>query len=147
MKYDFFIAGRWRNEGIVREVLETVRASGNTAYCFIENDYKGEKVEFITGKDADKFMQESEVLAQDDKLIKKIFETDMNAELHSQNFLLVFPAGISSHIEAGVAYGAGKKCYAVGIPEKTEPLYTVFETIFPDVQSLKAWLNNSNNTL
>ena len=132
---------------MVREVLETVRASGNTAYCFIENDYKGEKVEFIAGNDADEFMQKSEVLPQDDALIRKIFEADMNAELDSQNFLLVFPAGISSHIEAGVAYGAGKKCYAVGTPEKTEPLYTVFETIFPDVQSLKSWLENSKNAI
>ena len=27
------------------------------------------------------------------------------------------------------AYGMGKKCYAVGIPEKTETLYCIFEKI------------------
>lgn len=143
MKYDFFIAGRWRNEAMVREVLEAVRASGKTAYCFIENAYKGEKVEFISGQDADVFMTKSEMLAQNDALIYKIFETDMKAELNSENFLLVFPAGISSHIEAGVAYGAGKKCYAIGKPEKTEPLYSVFEEIFSDVSSLASWLDGS----
>lgn len=143
MKYDFFIAGRWRNEATVREVLNAVRANGKTAYCFIENDYKGEKIEFTAGQDADIFMKKSEALSQNDTLIKKIFETDMKAELNSDNFILVFPAGVSSHIESGVAYGAGKKCYAVGAPEKTEPLYVIFEKIFPDVTSLSTWLEAS----
>lgn len=143
MKYDFFIAGRWRNETMVRQVLEAVRASGKTAYCFIENDYKGEKVEFISGQNADTFMKQSESLSQDDALIQKIFETDMKAESASDNFILVFPAGTSSHIEAGVAYGVGKKCYAVGTPEKTESLYMIFDKIFNDVADLSAWLNNS----
>lgn len=90
--YDFFIAGRWRN-----------------AYCFIENEYPGEKVEFHIDGDADEFMKRSEELAQDDPLIRKIFKLDMDAERAAENFLLVLPAGIAGHIEAGVAYGLGKK--------------------------------------
>lgn len=145
MKYDFFVAGRWRNETMVREVLEVVRASGKTAYCFIENEYKGEKVEFKAHQDPDVFMKMSEALSQNDPLVKKIFETDMTAELASDIFILVFPAGVSGHIEAGVAYGAGKKCYAVGTPEKTESLYRVFEEIFPNVSSLTTWLESSKH--
>jgi len=41
------------------------------------------------------------------------------------------------------AYGMGKKCYAVGIPEKTETLYCIFEKIFRDPKELSAWLKNS----
>lgn len=125
---------------MVREVLETVRSNSKTAYCFIENKYEGEKIEFISGQDADAFMKKTEILAQDDMLIRKIFKTDMEAELASENFILVFPAGASGHIEAGVAYGAGKKCYAVGTPEKTESLYGIFENIFKDASELSAWL-------
>jgi hypothetical protein len=34
----------------------------------------------------------------------------------------------------------GKRCYAIGIPEKTETLYSIFDEIFPDVNSLEDWL-------
>lgn len=139
---DFFIAGRWRNKDNIKTVLDTVRASGKTASCFIENDYKGETIEFKMDDDPDAFMKQSEAMDQNDPLIRKIFETDMAAEREAENFLLVLPAGIAGHIEAGVAYGMGKKCYAVGKTEKTETLYCVFDQIFPDVEALKAWLDN-----
>lgn len=139
-KYDFFIAGRWRNRDNVKSVLDAVRASGKTVYCFIENEYKGETVEFTMDDDPDVFMKQSEELPQDDPLIRKIFEADIAAEREAENFLLVLPAGIAGHIEAGAAYGMGKKCYAVGELEKTETLYCMFDKIFPDIKSLQKWL-------
>lgn len=81
-------------------------------------------------------------MPQDDPLIRKIFETDITAERQADNFLLVLPAGIAGHIEAGVAYGMGKKCYAIGELEKTETLYCIFDKIFPDIESLKVWLDS-----
>jgi hypothetical protein len=139
-KHEFYIAGRWRNKEMITEVVTTIRASRRTAYCFIENEYKGEKIEFKLAGNPDVFMKQSEVLAQDDPLIRKIFEADIAAERDADIFMLVFPAGFASHIEAGVAFGMGKKCYAVGVPEKTETLYCVFEKIFPDIDALKKWL-------
>jgi len=142
-KYDFFIAGRWRNKDNIKPVLDIVRASGRSAYCFIENEYEGEEIEFTVTGDPDAFMKQSEAMAQDDPLICKIFETDITAEREAENFLLVLPAGIAGHIEAGAAYGMGKKCYAVGPVEKTETLYCIFEQIFPDIDALQAWLAKS----
>ena len=141
-KYDFFIAGRWRNKDNIKPVLDVVRTSGKTAYCFIENEYKGEAVEFKVDDDPDTFMKQSEELSQDDPLIRKIFETDIAAEREAKNLLLVLPAGIAGHIEAGVAYGMGKKCYAIGELEKTETLYRIFDKIFPDIESLEVWLDS-----
>ena len=92
-KYDFFIAGRWRNKDNIAPVVDAVRAGGKTAYCFIENEYKGESVEFKIDGDPDAFMKQSEELAQDDPLIHKIFTTDIAAEREAENFLLVLPAG------------------------------------------------------
>ncbi len=140
MKYDFFIAGRWRNKDNVKAVLDVVRASGKSAYCFIENTYEGEKVEFRMDGNADDSMKKTEAMSQTDPFIQKIFETDMQAEKNSENFILVLPAGIAGHVEAGVAYGAGKKCYAIGKPEKTETLYCIFEEIFEDAKALSRWL-------
>lgn len=138
--YDFFIAGRWRNKDAIKPVIDVVRASGNTAYCFIENEYTGEDVEFKLDGDPDIFMKQSEELPQNHPLIRKIFENDITAERAAENFLLVLPAGIAGHIEAGVAFGMGKKCYAIGELEKTETLYCIFDKIFPDLATFKNWL-------
>jgi hypothetical protein len=141
-KYDFFIAGRWRNKDNIKPVLDLVRKSGRTAYCFIENAYEGEKLSFNANskEDIETTMQASEAMAQDDPMIRKIFEADIRGERDADNFLLVFPAGIAAHIEAGIAYGMGKKCYAIGQPEKTETLYCIFDRIFPDTNALRDWL-------
>jgi hypothetical protein len=141
-KYDFYVAGRWRNKDNIKPVLDAVRASGKTAYCFIENTYEDEKLSFnIDSKeDIEATMQASEVMSQDDPMIRKIFENDITGEQDSDSFLLVLPAGIAGHIEAGVAYGMGKKCYAIGQPEKTETLYCIFDKIFPNLDALKDFL-------
>lgn len=141
-KYDFFIAGRWRNHENIQPVLDAVRACGKTAYCFIENTYEGETLEFKPdSKDKiEATMQASEAMALDDPMIRKIFDNDMTGERDSDAFLLVLPAGKAGHIEAGIAYGMGKKCYAVGEFEHTETLYRIFDTVFPDVAALQTWL-------
>lgn len=141
--YDFFIAGRWRNYPEVKKVLDAVRANNKTAYCFIENLYEGSKVEFKQDASIENIMQTLESLPSDDDFIKHIFENDMQAERDSENFLLVLPAGISGHIEAGAAYGLGKKCYAIGQIEKTETLYSIFDIIFPDLDKLDSWLKSN----
>jgi hypothetical protein len=141
-KNDFFIAGRWRNYENVKAALDAVRAAGKTAYCFIENHYAGEKVEFDPTGDINGTMTTLEGLTLDDSLVQKIFDTDITGEKEAINFVLILPAGISGHMEAGIAYGLGKRCYAIGVPEKTETLYRIFDEIFPDVEAFKIWLKN-----
>jgi hypothetical protein len=143
MKYDFFIAGRWRNKKQVKKVLDLVRNCGKSAYCFIENDYKGDKVEFKYSDDTEKVMEKFENIDQNDPYIKKIFRNDYINEKNSKAFLLVLPAGISGHIEAGIAYGLGKRCFAIGKIEKTETLYNIFERIFSGYDELDEFLENT----
>lgn len=59
---------------------------------------------------------------------------------NSKNLLLVLPAGKAAHIESGIAYGLGKKCYAIGEYENTDTLYNIFETIFSDEIELEEFL-------
>lgn len=141
-KYDFFIAGRWRNKDNVKAVLDLVRANNKSAYCFLENDYQGEIVELKMNGNPEVFMAELEDLPQDHPFIQKIFDIDMKAERESDTFLLVFPAGIAAHIEAGIAYGLGKKCIAIGSLAKTETLYNIFERIFPTTEAFAQWLKS-----
>ena len=69
----------------------------------------------------------------------------MMAEKKSDNLLLVLPAGKSGHIEAGVAYGLGKKCYAIGEYDTTDSLYNIFEKIFSNEEELIEFLKRQRN--
>ena len=77
-------------------------------------------------------------------VVLKIFNEDLDSEKASKNFLLVLPAGKSGHIEAGIAYGMGKKCYAIGEFDATDSLYNIFDNIFNDNHQLEEFLMNYN---
>ena len=85
-----------------------------------------------------------ESLKLEDSRVRTIFEHDLDGLKKSENFLLVLPAGKSSHIEAGIAYGLGKKCYAIGEYDVTDSLYLIFDKIFKDEDELKEFLINGN---
>jgi hypothetical protein len=137
--HDFFIAGRWRNKQAIEDITAMIRGEGYDAFCFLENDYTDELA--ALGLD-ERAMESSntETLPLDHPLIQAIFKKDIEGQRASDALLLVFPAGLAGHIEAGISYGMGKKCYAVGVPDKTETLYCIFDKIFPDVPALQAWL-------
>lgn len=77
-------------------------------------------------------------------VVLNIFNQDLENEKASKNFLLVLPAGKSGHIEAGIAYGMGKKCYAIGEFDSTDSLYNIFDNIFSDISELEEFLSNYN---
>ncbi len=135
-QYDYFVAGRWRNFKNIRPVAAKIRATGKTAYCFIENEYDGHGVKNeLEPKDVESQMKDNESIKdwQNNPTFRKIFETDMQALRDSDAIVAVFPLGFSAHTELGAAYGMGKKCYGIGIPEKAETLYFIFDGIFPTV--------------
>lgn len=66
---------------------------------------------------------------------------------NSNNFLLVLQAGKSAHIEAAIAYGLGKKCYAIGEYDVTDSLYLIFDKIFKDENELKLFITNKEYIL
>ena len=65
------------------------------------------------------------------------------SEKKANKFLLVLPAGRSGHIEAGIAYGMGKKCYAIGEYDATESLYNIYDNIFEDEEELDKFLSDN----
>jgi len=138
MTYDYFLAGRWRNHENIRPILDALRAADQKVYCFIDNAYDGDDIKIdIVPDDADTMMKGLETVKdwQTNPTFRQIFENDMNGVKESKNFILTFPAGLSAHMELGVAYGLGRKCYGIGVPEKHETLYLMFDEIYPDVES------------
>lgn len=142
MKYEFFIAGRTRNKDNILKLCEIFDKYNIDYYCFLKNDESHEKAGLDLSGDINKFQDSFEALDLNSEQVKIIFENDLNGLNESKNLLLVLPAGKSAHIESGIAYGQGKKCYAIGEYDATDSLYRIFENIFKNEEELEDFLKN-----
>lgn len=145
MKTDFMIAGRTRNIPQILEVCQAISSLGKTYYCFAENEKSHKNAGFNLHDHPDRLADDYESRQLDSDSIRIIFEDDLDGLKSADNFLLVLPAGNSSHIEAGIAYGLGKHCYAIGPYEKTDSLYLIFDKIFADIDEMKKYFTSSPN--
>ena len=140
IKYEFFIAGKTRNKDNILKICDIFDKYNISYYCFLKNDETmdsyGEEGQSVEDK-----MKTFENLGLKSDVVLNIFHEDLDNEKVSRNFLLVLPAGKSGHIEAGIAYGMGKKCYAIGEFDATDSLYNIFENIFADEKELEEFLN------
>lgn len=141
MKYEFFIAGKTRNKDNILEICDIFDKYNISYYCFLKNEEThnsyGDKASSV-----DDNMEIFESLDLKSDIVLNMFNEDMEAEKNSNNFLLVLPAGKSGHIEAGVAYGLGKKCLAIGEYDATDSLYNIFDEIFLNMNELEEYLKN-----
>lgn len=139
-KYDYAIVGRWRNKDAINTLKDALRRAGKKVYCFTDNEYDSDGIKFERHDNAnvEVMMATTEKLTdwQTNPTFRKIFETDLQGVRDAEALILVFPAGLSAHMELGLAYGMGKKCYALGAPEKPETLYLMIDTAFPDTNML-----------
>ena len=139
-KYEFFIAGKTRNKNNILKICDIFDKYNISYYCFLKNDDTmnsyGEE-----GQTEDEKMKVFENLGLKSDIVLNIFKQDLDNEKACKNLLLVLPAGKSGHIESGIAYGMGKKCYAIGEFDATDSLYNIFETIFKNEEELAAFLS------
>jgi len=144
MKYDFFIASRWRNKKSVLELTRKMRDAGKSVYCFIEGDGTKYELKDLEEKhEPEEFMQIFESIPdwKSDPKVKEIFEADINALKNSESLILLLPAGKSAHVEAGVGYGMGKKCIVIGEQKETESLYLIFDAFYKSIDDFIKSLN------
>ena len=142
-KYEFFIAGKTRNKDNILKICDIFDRHNISYYCFLKNDETMNSYGEDNQTEEEK-MQVFENLELKSEIVLKIFEEDLESEKKAKNFLLVLPAGKSGHIEAGIAYGMGKKCYAIGEYDATDSLYNIFETIFENEKELEDFLKDYN---
>lgn len=131
MKYDFFIASRWRNRDKVIELLNKLRQKGKRVYSFLDEDNSLNSL----ATDPEKAMQDFEAIKDwhQDASIRRIFEKDLSGLKQSKKLVLLLPAGKSAHLETGIAYGLGKECILIGEQKETESLYLIFNKKFTSV--------------
>ena len=137
-KYDFFIAGRARNKENILKICDLFDKYKISYYCFLKNeDNWGYENKNQTPEEKQK---EFESLSLKSDIILNLFHNDLEGEKNSKNLLLVLPAGKAAHIESGIAYGLGKKCYAIGEYDATDTLYNIFDEIFINETELEEFL-------
>ena len=138
IKYEFFIAGRARNKDNILRICDMFDKYSISYYCFLKNEDNwgyGNK-----DQTPEERQQEFESLGLKSDIVLNLFHDDLEGEKSSRNLLLVLPAGKAAHIESGIAYGLGKKCYAIGEYEATNTLYNIFEDIFDNEEQLEVFL-------
>lgn len=140
-KYEFFIAGKTRNKENILKICDIFDKYNIPYYCFIKDESSMGSFG-AEGLSEEEQMKIFESLDLRSDVVVKIFKDDLDAERASRNLLLVLPAGKSGHMEAGIAYGWGHKCYAIGETEGTDSLYNIFEEIFKDNNELEEFLKN-----
>ena len=137
-KYEFYIAGRARNKDYILKICDLFDKYNIKYYCFLKNEDSwgfGNKNQTTEEK-----QKEFESLDLKSEVVLKLFNSDLEGVKNSKNLLLVLPAGKAAHIESGIAYGLGKKCYAVGEYDATDTLYNIFEEIFVNKNELEEFL-------
>lgn len=137
MTTDFVIVGRVRNIPKILEVCKALDSIDKSYYCFAANEESHKNAGFDLHDHPDKLADDYENRELTSDAIRTIFEDDLDGLKSADKLIMVLPAGKSSHIEAGIAYGLGKKCYAIGSYEKTDSLYLIFDKIFADIEELK----------
>ena len=140
MKHEFFIAGKTRNKDNILKICDLFDKYNIYHYCFLKNEETINS--YGNSDDVNDKMDVFESLDLKSDVVLNIFNQDLENEKASKNFLLVLPAGKSGHIEAGIAYGMGKKCYAIGEFDSTDSLYNFFDNIFSDINELEEFLSN-----
>lgn len=137
--FEFFIAGKTRNKDYILEICDIFDKYNISYYCFLKND-KTMNSYGNENQSEEENMKIFENLELKSDIVQNIFHEDLNNEKKCKNFILVLPAGNSGHIEAGIAYGMGKKCYAIGEYEATDSLYNIFEKILKNKEELEEFL-------
>ena len=154
-KYEFFIAGRARNKENILKICDLFDKYKISYYCFLKNEDNwgyGNKNQTPEEKQKDNWgygnknqtpeekQKEFESLSLKSDIVLNLFHNDLEGEKNSKNLLLVLPAGKAAHIESGIAYGLGKKCYAIGEYDATDTLYNIFDEIFINETELEEFL-------
>ncbi|HEY5221386.1 MAG TPA: hypothetical protein VIJ29_04610 [Candidatus Paceibacterota bacterium] len=114
----FFIASPWRNKSRVEELHEALTAGGYQCYSFLQSG--ANLMEGISIEEEIKMFTDRLQDWKHNPDIKKIFESELEGLRQSDAVILLEPAGRSSLLEAGAAFGMGKKVFVVGTIEKPE---------------------------
>jgi len=128
---DYTVIGKTRNQENIRKLIAGIRSKGKTCYDFTEvpdpanPTASAEELMAIHESHPDFFVRPYH---------REVFERDLDRLHNAETVVLLLPAGTSAHIEAGIAFGLGKKLILIGQPEKPESLYFIFTERYQTIE-------------
>lgn len=128
---DYIVIGRFRNKENTQALVEAIRAKGKTCYDFAAKP--AAPANPTASGEEQMTILESHPDYLHDPIHKDHYEKDMAGLKEAERVVLLLPAGTSAHIEAGIAFGLGKKLILIGTPEKPETLYYIFDKHYDNV--------------
>jgi hypothetical protein len=128
MKY--FIASRWENMKEVQVLTENLTALGHQVFSFVKDPRNFVSKEELTNQPA--FFKDMAGWRTNAEL-RSAYEQQLEGLQQSDVCILLLPAGESSHITAGIAFGLGKKTILIGKPEAVKTSYLIFEDHYASI--------------
>ncbi|MFO7807077.1 MAG: hypothetical protein R6V40_01485 [Candidatus Moraniibacteriota bacterium] len=129
---DYTIISKFRNKERCEYLIGKLREKGKTCYNFLDKPADPENPEGEVEEQMKAF--ESTQNFFNDKYFQKLFEEDLDGLKNAREVIMLLPAGNSVHMEAGIAYGLGKKLILIGKPEKPESLYLAFDERYDSIE-------------
>ncbi|MBN1646807.1 MAG: hypothetical protein JW874_02125 [Spirochaetales bacterium] len=131
-KTDYTVIGKYRNAENVRKIINAIKTKGKTCYDFTDKPADPQRP-------ADSFDDQMKTLENhpdflNDPVHRAHYERDLAGLKNAGTVVLLLPAGTSTHIEAGIAFGLGKKLVLIGKPEKPETLYYIFDEYYDSIE-------------
>lgn len=140
MKY--FIASRWNNMKQVQYLTENLHALGHDIFSYVDDQRN-----FVPKKEleqpADLFKPGEDWRTR--PALRAMFEKDMTGLAGCDVMVMLLPAGATSHIEAGIAYGLAKKLVLIGEPEKIKSHYLIFNEWYKTIEEYIAKLREATH--
>ena len=133
MKTDYMVIGRVRNHENILRLVHGIEAKGFSCYNFLSKPATPD-TPHLPWEEQMKIL-ESHPDFWNDPVHQHHFETDMDGLKNADTIVMLLPAGKAAHMEAGVAYGLGKKMVLIGQPENPETLYMMFGMHYQDIES------------
>ena len=133
---DYTVLGKYRNIENVRALIAAIRRKGKTCYDFTAKPADPSNPDACAAVQMDSLESHPDFL--NDPVHRAHYEADLAGLKNAEAVVLLLPAGTSAHIEAGIAFGLGKRLILIGKPEKPETLYLIFDEYFDSVDDFLA---------
>lgn len=133
----YFIASRWENMKQVQVLTENLMSHGHEVFSYVKDPRNFVSKEEL--KNTPAALKDLENWKNNEEL-RSIYERELEGLRESDILILLLPAGESSHIQAGIAFGLGKKTILIGEPKQVKTHYLIFDEHYPSLESYIATL-------